>query len=169
VDISIRAVGLLRERGVDVRLDIIGDGPERPSLEQLRTELRLERAVSFLGLLPHSELGRTFASVDALVQPSRTAADGDSEGGHPTVILEAQAQALPVISTRHADIPMVVRHGETGLLVSENDVVELADALGAFETLDRHSMGTRARERALRRHRPEKVARLQEAIYRRLQ
>ena len=42
------------------------------------------------------------------IQPSRTATDGDTEGGAPTVLLEMQAMGIPVVATRHADIPQVV-------------------------------------------------------------
>ena len=54
-----------------------------------------------------------------------TARDGDQEGT-PTVIMEAMAVGLPVIATRHAGIPEVVRDGVNGLLVPEWDVEQLA-------------------------------------------
>jgi len=60
------------------------------------------------------------------VQPSRTAPDGDSEGGAPTALLEAQASGLPVVATRHADIPYVVREHDTALLSGEGDAAGLA-------------------------------------------
>lgn len=57
----------------------------------------------------------------AFVQHSVTAAGGDFEGT-PVAVLESQATALPVIATRHAGIPGVVIHNETGLLWEERDV-----------------------------------------------
>ena len=166
VDIAIRSVARARGRGLPLRLEIIGDGPDRTSLELLTESLNVKDFVSFVGVKPYSEIRDAFARADALLQPSRTTDDGDTEGGHPAIVLEAQAQALPVLATRHADIPMVVQHGRTGFLVPENDEGALADAICLFSTVDRPKMGAVARARAVRRHEPRKVKRLQERIYR---
>jgi colanic acid/amylovoran biosynthesis glycosyltransferase len=166
VDTAIRSVARARALGLPVCLEIIGEGPDRSSLELLTSRLKVTNFVSFLGARPYSELREAFARADALVQPSRTAVDGDTEGGHPAVVLEAQAQALPVLATQHADIPMVVQHGRTGFLVPENDEAALARAICVFSTMDRPKMGALARVRAIRRHEPQKVKSLQERIYR---
>ena len=166
VDTAIQSVARARNLGVPVRLEIIGEGPERSSLELLSRSLKLTEFVSFLGPRPYSELQAAFSRADALLQPSRTTTDGDTEGGHPAIVLEAQAQGLPVLATQHADIPMVVQHGRTGLLVPEDDTHALADAIGLLSTMDRVKMGALARARAIRRHEPRKVKRLQERIYR---
>jgi glycosyltransferase involved in cell wall biosynthesis len=150
-----------------VRLEIIGDGPDRSSLELLSANLNVREFVSFVGVKPYSEMQDAFARADALIQPSRTTGDGDTEGGHPAIVLEAQAQGVPVLATRHADIPMIVQHGRTGVLVAENDEAALAQAIGLLSTSDRAKMGALARQRAIRRHEPQKVKRLQERIYRR--
>jgi glycosyltransferase involved in cell wall biosynthesis len=165
-DLSIRAVALARAAGVEARLIILGEGPERPALEELRRSLGVEKFVTLEGSRPYSELPKWFSSVDALIQPSRTAADGDTEGGHPAVVLEAQASGLPVIATTHADIPMVVQNGASGFLVPEEDVSGLAAALNSLARGDRLKMGAVGRARALRRHAAEKVRRIQEAVYR---
>jgi len=167
VDLSIRAVAAARARGLPVRLEIVGDGPDRSTLELLRDSLGQQDAVTFAGSRPHSELAGLFSRADALLQPSRTTPEGDTEGGHPAVVLEAQAQGLPVVATVHADIPLVVQHGVTGLLVSEGDLSGLAAALSNLSRVDRTRMGTLARARALRRHAPRKVKRLQGRIYKR--
>jgi colanic acid/amylovoran biosynthesis glycosyltransferase len=62
------------------------------------------------------------------VQHSMVAPDGDSEG-NPVAVMEAQLSGLPVVATRHAGIPEVVRDGETGVLVSEGDVDGMAAAM----------------------------------------
>jgi glycosyltransferase involved in cell wall biosynthesis len=62
------------------------------------------------------------------VQHSRIAESGDSEGT-PVAILEASAAGLPVVSTLHAGIPMVILQGKSGLLVKENDVNTMADSI----------------------------------------
>ena len=61
--------------------------------------------------------------------PSITAQNGDTEGGAPVAILEAQATGLPVISSYHADIPEVVVDGKSALLAPEKDVETLAKHL----------------------------------------
>jgi glycosyltransferase involved in cell wall biosynthesis len=124
--------------------------------------------VSWLGFRPYHELPEFLAASHLLVQPSRTAKNGDTEGGHPTTIVEALAQGVPVVGTRHADIPFAVREGETGLLCAEEDVGALAAAL---ETLHRDRdrlvrMSQVARKRTLVRHDPERLRRLRERIYR---
>jgi colanic acid/amylovoran biosynthesis glycosyltransferase len=53
------------------------------------------------------------------------ASDGDSEGGSPVSITEAQATGMPVLASFHADIPEVVLDGETGLLSPERDIEAL--------------------------------------------
>ena len=60
-----------------------------------------------------------------------TAADGDSEGGAPTILLEAQAIGTPIVTTRHADIPHVVPAGPGVWLCDEHDVDALGRALVA--------------------------------------
>ena len=67
-----------------------------------------------------------------LLQASLTAADGDGEGGAPVVLLDAQASGLPVVATRHADIPEYVLDGRSGLLAPEGDVEALAGCIGAM-------------------------------------
>jgi colanic acid/amylovoran biosynthesis glycosyltransferase len=85
--------------------------------------------VEFAGMLPHLEVLRRLTTATVLIHPSATAADGDSEGGAPTILLEAQAIGTPIVSTRHADIPHVVPPGPGVLLCAEHDVEALASAL----------------------------------------
>ena len=63
------------------------------------------------------------------LSPSVTAQDGDSEGGAPVSIIEAQATGMPIVSTVHADIPEAVVPGESALLSAERDVDGLAENL----------------------------------------
>lgn len=168
IDITLRAMAFVRAKGLDARLVLVGDGPLRAELESLIDQLQLRPVVDLPGFVDHRDLEPLFSSADAYVQPSRTAPDGDSEGGHPAVLLEAQARALAVLATRHGDIPMVVRDGITGLLCAENDHVALA---GNIQRLAREpqtvaSMGLAARKMALRRHHPSTVRSLQERVYR---
>jgi colanic acid/amylovoran biosynthesis glycosyltransferase len=63
------------------------------------------------------------------MQPSVTASNGDTEGGAPVSILEGMAAGLPVIATRHADIPNTVVEGENALLAPERRPDVLSEAL----------------------------------------
>jgi len=96
-------------------------------------------------------------AADFFLHPSVTAESGDSEGT-PTVILEAQAHGLPVISTYHADIPNIVVPGKSALLSPERDVETLVEhILFLFENQDLWgAMGSCGREFVERYHDIEK-------------
>lgn len=168
VDLTLKALAEARRAGCDARLTLIGDGELRPQIETLVRDLALGEAVELLGWRPHDELPRRLAECHALIQPSRTASNGDTEGGHPTVLVEAQAQGVPVLATTHADIPQAVHHEVTGLLVPEDDTAALAAAIRKLAD-DRSllaSFAHAARPRALRRHDPGRLVALRERVYR---
>jgi colanic acid/amylovoran biosynthesis glycosyltransferase len=119
----------LKARGITAELRIIGDGEDRIEIEKLIAELSLDKAVVLLGNLQHEGFIAELQRAHIFLAPSVTAANGDSEGGAPTVLLEAQASGLPVISTYHADIPEVVVDNVSGLLAKERDVDDLAEKL----------------------------------------
>jgi colanic acid/amylovoran biosynthesis glycosyltransferase len=127
VDLSIRAFAVALTRLPPSELWLIGDGDLRSELEMLAAELGISDSVRFLGMLSHVQYREAIQRADICLQPSRTASDGDTEGGAPTVLLEMQACGIPVVSTRHADIPFVV--ADPRRLVQEGDVEGLADEL----------------------------------------
>jgi colanic acid/amylovoran biosynthesis glycosyltransferase len=131
---AIEALRLLRDENLEAELRVIGDGELRPELEQLVESLALGDRVKLLGYLPYSTYAEEMAQAHILLCPSVTAGNGDSEGGAPTVLLEAQASGLPIVATTHADIPNVVRDGETALLAPERDAQALAEHLGRLIT-----------------------------------
>ncbi len=108
------------------KLTVIGDGPLRAALEKQTTALGLQDRVNFSGYRSLSEIRSAIQDHDLLFQPSHTAADGDSEGGAPTVILEAQACGLPVVSTLHDDIPNITIPGQSAWLAPQGDADALA-------------------------------------------
>lgn len=107
-------------------LIMIGDGPQLCFCKDLVATLELSDRIHFKGLQKPDTVKNDFENSVALVQHSIMAENGDCEGT-PVVILEAQAAALPVVSTYHAGIPDVVIPGETGFLVEEHDVQGMAD------------------------------------------
>lgn len=124
---AVRALGMARRRGrFECSLTLIGDGPQRPEVERALAEAGLGEGVEMLGMQPYGRVIEALQRHDILLQASKTAADGDTEGGAPVVLLDAQAAGMPVVATDHADIPEYVRHGEGGLLAPEGDVPALA-------------------------------------------
>jgi colanic acid/amylovoran biosynthesis glycosyltransferase len=133
----------------DSTLTLAGDGPLRPACEAfIAQHPALDRHLTLLGHCTHDAIRTLYQKSYALVVPSCTASSGDSEG-LPNCILEAMANARPVIGTSHAGIPDAVLHEETGLLVEPRSLPELSNAMN--ELLDNpekaQSMGKAARKR----------------------
>jgi glycosyltransferase involved in cell wall biosynthesis len=119
------AAALLRDRGLDYTLRLVGEGPEWPRLQRLVHELRLADRVVFLGPLSETEVRTEYACADVFALPCRRLANGDQDG-LPNVILEAMAQGLPVVSTRLDGIVEAIVDGESGLLADQDDPAEVA-------------------------------------------
>jgi colanic acid/amylovoran biosynthesis glycosyltransferase len=126
IEYSIRAVASVRQKHPDLRYDIIGDGPLKPSLEQLISELGLGQNVTLHGSRDSVFVQERMAEAHLFMLTSVTAADGDQEGT-PVSLMEAHASGLPVLSTRHSGIPEVVLDGASGFLLQERDVQGLAE------------------------------------------
>jgi colanic acid/amylovoran biosynthesis glycosyltransferase len=114
---------------VPVKLRVVGDGELRPTAEQLIDRLNLRDYVDMVGLIPYTDLKEELKAAHILLAPSVTAQDGDSEGGAPTILLDAQASGLPVVSTFHADIPEIVLDGQSAYLTPEHDPAALAESI----------------------------------------
>jgi colanic acid/amylovoran biosynthesis glycosyltransferase len=142
----IEALHLLHADGVPVHLDLVGDATSKPGDAETRAEIlsRIERwglesIVTRHPFLPFAELVELGRRCHVLATPSVTAASGDSEGT-VFIIQQMMATGMPVVATRHADIPFTF--GAMGEhLVPERDPVALAGALrryvdepGALET-----------------------------------
>ncbi len=127
------AVGLqaLADRRLDFpwNLTVVGDGLLRPQLEAQAERLNLSKRVDFLGMRSLEETRSLMESCDLLLQPSHTGSDGDGEGGAPTIILEAQACGMPVLSTLHDDIPYVTVPERSAWLAPEGNADALAENL----------------------------------------
>lgn len=105
-----------------VRLTIIGDGPLKGELRELAKALGVQHLIRWLGYQPHDVFLREALDAHLFLSPSVVAADGDTEGGAPVAIIEAQATGLPILATTHADIPEVTRPDQSAFLVAERDV-----------------------------------------------
>ena len=124
----VTACARLRDRGLQVRCVLIGEGPERPRLEaQIRT-LGLGAQVRLTGQVPHGEVVRYLREAAVFAHPSIAERRGAMDG-IPNTILEALAVEAPVVGTRLSGIPEVVLPEQTGLLVEPGDEEGLAVAL----------------------------------------
>jgi glycosyltransferase involved in cell wall biosynthesis len=123
------AAALLRDRGLEFTVRLVGEGPEWPRLQRLVHELRLGDRVVFLGPLTESEVQAEYERADVFALPCRKLANGDQDG-IPNVILEAMAHGLPVLTTRLGGIVEAIVDGESGLLTEQDDASGLAANLG---------------------------------------
>jgi glycosyltransferase involved in cell wall biosynthesis len=130
-------------------LVLVGDGPLGDALKRIAAPLG---NVEFTGWLPNETLRRRMRGALAVCVPSLAASDGDAEG-LPNVVLEAMAEGVPVVASRHAGIPEAVMHEETGLLVPPGDPELLEAALRRLIVAPelRRRLGKRAREVAAER------------------
>ena len=139
---------------VDANLYIVGDGPLREELEEQAYRQALEKDsgtrfqteatvikgaaspeplkgkvygnIVFIGSKTHKELKSIYASADIFCLPSITAKGGDQEG-MPTVLFEAMASGLPIVSTNTGGIKQLIKDGYNGLLCEEKCVWQIAD------------------------------------------
>lgn len=127
-DDLIDACALLRNQGGQFRCEIIGEGPLETQLRQRIDRHQLASVVQLAGALPQHEIVARLAAASVFVLPSKAEADGGMDN-LPTVIMEAMAAALPVVSTRIAGIPEMVETGVSGELVPPNDPAACAAAV----------------------------------------
>ena len=119
-DTVLRALAMLP----DATLVLVGDGPERLSLERLSTDLGLRGRVTFAGRVDPPWTSRW--RFDVLAMPSRTEAFG-------LVAVEALLAGIPVVGSRVGGLCEVLTDGETGLLVPVDDPTALAAAIGKLQ------------------------------------
>jgi glycosyltransferase involved in cell wall biosynthesis len=117
--VLLQAASRLKKKGKDLRLFIVGDGPDRGKLESLAADLGLTEDCFFAG---HQSQTQMFvAAMDLMVNSSAYEA-------FPNAVLEAMALKKPVIATEK--LREMIRHEENGLLVPVGDAEALANALG---------------------------------------
>ncbi|MEW5773295.1 MAG: glycosyltransferase [Thermodesulfobacteriota bacterium] len=126
--VLVEACRLLKARGVDLALDLAGDGPLREEVAARIAAAGLSREVRILGPLPRPEVAELLRRSHAAVLASVVGRRGDHDG-IPVFLMEAMACGLPVASTRLSGIPELVEHGVSGLLVPPGDAPALAAAL----------------------------------------
>jgi colanic acid/amylovoran biosynthesis glycosyltransferase len=133
---------LVRRKGLDVllralprsahaaalRLEVVGDGPERQALERLAQEAGVADRVHFLGALPRPEVLEALHRNDVLVMSSRTMPNGEVEGS-PVVTKEALAVGLPVVATDNGGTRETIPPAHRDEIVPEENEPALAAAI----------------------------------------
>jgi glycosyltransferase involved in cell wall biosynthesis len=132
---------ILAERRV--KLLIVGDGPERPALEQYAEDLHVRDHTEFIGPVPHSNIYDYFSGADVFVGPSINI-PGEWTEAQGNTFVEALFAKVPVVASRVGGIPDAIIHERTGLLVDERDPDQLARAV--LRLLADHSLAEAMKE-----------------------
>lgn len=151
----------IREQGVDACLCIVGDGPERVSIERRARKLGIARDCLFLNY--QRDIGRFYAAFDVFALPS-------ASEGTPVTAIEALAAGRPVVATRVGGVPDVVRDGIDGFLVDRGAVDQLAERLVllARDHDLRRRLGSAGRSRVLSRYAVRRLVDDVDLLYRSL-
>ena len=126
-EVLLEALSFLPAR-VNWKFVHVGGGPLKDSLQSRAKQLGITHRVEWRGALTQDKLLVEYRGADLFALASRVARDGDRDG-LPNVLMEAQSQGLACVATRVSAIPELVRDGETGILVQDNDAPALARAL----------------------------------------
>lgn len=147
----IDACAILRDRGIDFRCRIVGDGPLRRALEERIARADLCGRVEIAGLMEREALLEEYRRARLFVLPCVVTRRGDRDG-LPNVVLEAMAMGLPVVATDVSALGEAVKDGETGRLVPSRNPTLLADAIASLwdDAPLRAKMGESARSRVRR-------------------
>jgi glycosyltransferase involved in cell wall biosynthesis len=158
--VLIEAVTLLKEEGHDLpwRLAIVGDGAERPKLEQLIEAGQLHDRVHLLGA--RTDIPDLQAAADVFVLPSLWE-------GLPLALLEGMFGRNAVIASNISGIPEAVEHGKSGLLTPPGDRVALKDSIHAVlrDTSYRNRLADAALERVRSRYTIDVMTSAYEQLY----
>jgi glycosyltransferase involved in cell wall biosynthesis len=163
VDILLRAIV---ELPPNIRIRIVGEGPERPRLERLAAHLNLAERVEFGPHIPSMQMPRFYAQLDCLVLASRTRPNWKEQFGR--ILIEAMACGVPVIGSTCGEIPNVV--GDAGLTFPEEDVTALAARVLELQQSRglRQRLAEKGRARVLAQYTHKRIAEETVAVYRSL-
>jgi glycosyltransferase involved in cell wall biosynthesis len=160
---AVRALALLDGKTSNARLVIVGDGEERPRLEQLAQDLNLDGRVTFAGSQPPELVPLYLAAADAFLFPT------ERDEAAPLVLPQAMASALPVVASRIGGITEVLGDSRRyGILIRPGDTEALADAMRELlrEDVFRRQLGEAARERVLAEYTLERMVERTLDVYR---
>ena len=141
----LRSFGGTAQAYENVRLLLVGDGPERDNLEDRVKLMGLQSKVRFTGMVPYAEIPRYLATSDAFITASVTEV-------HPFTVIEAMASGLPVLGISSPGVGDSINDGETGYIVDEEDLAAFTAKMVRLVTQhdERRRMGDQARTSAER-------------------
>jgi glycosyltransferase involved in cell wall biosynthesis len=122
LDLLLRALRILSDRGYQLRLVVAGDGPQLDECRELASQLGLAEFIDWLGMISPGDLHAVYSSFDILAVPSRAE-------GFGLVAVEAIAHGVPVVASRVGGLPEIVEHERSGLLFKSEDFQDLAHQL----------------------------------------
>ena len=126
IDLLLPVMQGLRAGGVSATLTVVGEGPERESLEKKTVEMGIQDRVEFVGFRPRAELPRFYARSDCFLFPSEIDIWG-------LVLNEAMASALACVVSRHPGaVQDLIDDGETGIIVDFRKTAEVVNVLGTM-------------------------------------
>lgn len=159
IEYLIRAVPIIAGKFDNLKVLIVGGGNPEP-YKKLAREIHVENFIEFTGKVPHNTVSEYLARMDVFVMPSLS----DSEA---VSAQEAQAMEIPVIASRVAGVPEVVRDGVTGILVEPGNHIAIADAVIRLLSNDslREKMGKQGREHVKRHFNWTDKVEVREKIY----
>jgi len=127
----ISACGLLKDQGYNFHCSIVGDGPQRPLLEQTIHNLGLTDYVELPGSASHEQVIEMYQHATIVALPCIIGRNGDRDG-IPNVLMEAMYMQIPVVSTPVSGIPELISDDKNGLLVPPQNSSALAAALASL-------------------------------------
>ena len=156
--VLIEAMGLVVERHSGAHLVLVGDGPERASLEGLVARLHLVSRVTFAGSRPDATALTAAADLVVLASLSE---------GTPRAILEALALERPLVATAVGGVPDLIVDGVTGRLAAPGKPTALADAMLELlgDPAGAREMSRKGRLHVAERFSLQQAARSTEAVY----
>lgn len=128
MEYAISAVSLSRSNGLDIRLNIYGDGSEKENLLKLIKKLGLSDSVTLLGSQSHDEVISGMLKSDLLLYTGATQPNGAEEGLGGSII-EAQAMGLPVVATKVGGVSEAFLDSITGVSVPAENIEAIADGI----------------------------------------
>ena len=124
----VTAIHLLKNDFPELRLTIVGDGPEKPALEKLAADFGVNAQIDFAGSQPNENVPQYYQSAGIAVVPSIVAADGDQEGLGLVAVEALGCGCVTIVS----DLPAlrdVVSDGENGLVFRATDATDLSEKI----------------------------------------
>jgi glycosyltransferase involved in cell wall biosynthesis len=144
------AMAIVTKEEPNAKLTLVGDGPDRISIERLVDSLKLRRNVTLTGF--RSDIPNLMRCADIGVLCSETESA-------PLTLLEGMSTGLPMISTKVGGVPEIIQDGKNGLLIPSKHPEELAEAILQLykDQKLRRRLGENARKTVLEKYTAEKV------------